>query len=115
MYKDPQCGCCGAYAAYLRQHGFKVKVVDADDLDFVKTMYAVPERLQSCHTMIVGGYVVEGHVPLDAVERLLAEKPKIKGISLPGMPMGSPGIDGDKTEPFTIYEIGLEPKVFMTE
>jgi hypothetical protein len=76
----------------------------------------VPEPLQGCHTLLIDGYVVEGHVPVAAVKRLLAERPAIRGISLPGMPAGSPGMNGEKTEPFTVYEIGDgAPKVFARE
>ena len=75
----------------------------------------VPEKLAGCHTMLIGGYVVEGHVPVGAINKLLAERPVIRGISLPGMPEGSPGMTGTKTEPFTIYEISDETKVYAVE
>jgi hypothetical protein len=106
MYKNPQCGCCENYAKYLRQNGFKVTV---------KETHNVPEKLSGCHTMLVGGYVVEGHVPVGAINKLLKERPDIKGISLPGMPEGSPGMTGEKAEPFTIYEVSDEAKVFAVE
>jgi hypothetical protein len=107
LYKSPQCTCCEAYADYLRDNGFKVAV---------KPTHGVPEPLDGCHTMLVDDYVVEGHVPLKSLNRLLTERPEIKGISLPGMPMGSPGMSGTKTEPFTIYEIsGGAPKVYAIE
>ena len=116
LYKDPQCGCCEGYAAYLRDHGFKVKVVDTHDLPLIKQEHGVPTELEGCHSTIVDGYVVEGHVPVGTLNRLLTEKPNIKGISLPGMPQGSPGMYGTKTGPFTIYEIGSDTsKVYATE
>ena len=116
LYKDPQCGCCETYADYLRENGFEVTVKPTHDLPLLHRQYGVPEPLVGCHTTLVDGYVVEGHVPIGAVLRMLAERPAIKGISLPGMPAGSPGMVGEKTGPFTIYEIGEgEPKVYAVE
>lgn len=116
MYKDPQCGCCESYADYLSQHGFKVKVVNTSDMDVMKLRYGVPDFLQSCHTMTVGGYVVEGHVPLAAIDRLLTEKPDIAGIAFPGMPQGAPGMSGVKEEPFSVFTISNEaPELFYSE
>jgi len=116
VYRDPACGCCASYADYLRKNGFKVDVVETANMAAVKAKYGVPPQLSSCHTTIIDGYVVEGHVPVLAVKRLLAEKPSIKGIALPGMPMGSPGMSGEKEAPFVIYEIMDGPaKVFSTE
>jgi hypothetical protein len=109
LYKNPQCGCCEEYAKYLRQHGFEVDVVATHDLDGIKRDNGVPEALGGCHTTLVGGYVVEGHVPVDTLKRLLRERPDIRGISLPGMPLGSPGMTGTKQEPFKIYEIAMKP------
>jgi hypothetical protein len=116
VYKDPACGCCHEYVAYLRQNGFDVAVVDTDDLAAIKQQSGVPPALEGCHSTLVGGYVVEGHVPIDAVRRLLQDRPHIRGISLPGMPEGSPGMSGGKAGPFVIYEIsdGV-PKVYATE
>jgi hypothetical protein len=116
MYKNPQCGCCEEYAKYLRQNGFNVTVKPTHNMSLISRQNGVPEKLAGCHTMLIGGYVVEGHVPVSAVNKLLTERPNIKGISLPGMPEGSPGMTGKKTEPFTIYEISDgEPKVFAVE
>jgi hypothetical protein len=121
VYKDPNCGCCHEYVGYLRQNGFEVEVVDTGDLMSIKQQAGVPAELQGCHSTLVGGYVVEGHVPADIVKRLLQEKPSVHGISLPGMPLGSPGMDGEKEGPFVIYEIpnadagGGAPKVYATE
>ena len=116
LYKNPQCGCCEAYADYLRESGFAVTVEATHDLPLIKRRFGVPGALEGCHTTLVGGYVVEGHVPVTTLLRLLAEQPDIKGISLPGMPMGSPGMSGEQSEPFTIYEIGDRPdKVYTVE
>ena len=92
--KDPNCGCCGKWAAHMREHGFKVKEVATTQMGQVKGEAGVPQALGSCHTARVGGYVVEGHVPAADVRRMLTEKPAIAGISAPGMPMGSPGMEG---------------------
>ncbi|MBP8923343.1 MAG: DUF411 domain-containing protein [Thauera sp.] len=94
MYKDPNCGCCGKWAEHMREHGFKVKEVATTQMGQVKGEAGVPQALGSCHTARVGGYVVEGHVPAADVRRMLTEKPAIAGISAPGMPMGSPGMEG---------------------
>jgi hypothetical protein len=121
VYKDPNCGCCHEYVGYLRQNGFDVEVVDTGDMMSIKQQAGVPGELEGCHSTMVGGYVVEGHVPADIVKRLLQEKPSIRGVSLPGMPLGSPGMDGEKEGPFVVYEIpnadaaGGAPKVYATE
>ena len=116
LYKNPQCGCCEEYADYLRDNGFEVTVKATHDLSLIRREAGVPERLEGCHTTMVGSYVVEGHVPVRTLDRLLAERPAIKGISLPGMPQGSPGMTGRKTAPFTIYEIADgAPKVYGVE
>jgi len=115
MYKTPGCGCCEDYAKYLRQHGFIVTVKPTPNLTQVSRQNGVPEKLAGCHTTMIGGYFVEGHVPVSTINKLLSERPKIKGISLPGMPEGSPGMTGRKTEPFTIYEISEDAKVFAVE
>lgn len=105
LYKDPQCGCCEGYADYLRGNGFEVSIVPTHDLPLLDEKYGIATALSPCHISIIGGYVVGGHVPIEIVNRLLAERPQITGITLPGMPQGSPGMSGRKTEPFTIYEI----------
>lgn len=104
LFKNPECGCCEGYAAFLRANGYAVTVKPMDDLTAIKRYLGVPEKLESCHTMLIDGYAVEGHVPLNAVNRLLAERPPIKGIALPGMPLGSPGMNGRQEEPFVVYE-----------
>jgi hypothetical protein len=116
MFKNPDCGCCEDYAKILRANGFDVTVKAVDDAHSLKRFLGVPHALESCHSLLVDGYVVEGHVPLGMVDRLLKERPAIRGIALPGMPLGSPGMDGRKTEPFVVYEISQgRPKVFAVE
>jgi hypothetical protein len=116
LYKNPQCSCCDEYAKYLRKNGIDVTVKPTHNMSLISRQNGVPEKLAGCHTMLIGGYVVEGHVPVAAINKLLAERPNLKGISLPGMPEGSPGMTGPKTAPFTIYEISDgEPKVFAVE
>lgn len=117
IYKSPSCGCCGQYAAYLEEEGYGVQVEGVADMSAIKQAYGVPYELESCHTMEIAGYVVEGHVPDAAVQKLLADKPDIKGIGMAGMPSGSPGMPGPKTADFVIYEItheGAKGNVFMT-
>ena len=94
MYKDPNCGCCGKWAAHMRAQGFVVNEIATRSIADVKREAGVPQALGSCHTAKVGGYVVEGHVPAADVRRLLAERPPIAGIAAPGMPQGSPGMEG---------------------
>lgn len=94
VYKDPNCGCCGKWADHLRENGFQVREVATRDMALVKSEAGVPRALGSCHTALVGGYVVEGHVPASDVRRLLTEKPQLVGVSAPGMPLGSPGMEG---------------------
>ena len=93
VYKNPQCGCCNNWVEHLRKEGFTVTANDVDDLSAIKSKLGVPASLGSCHTAIVGTYVVEGHVPAADIRKLLAEKPKVAGIAVPGMPMGSPGME----------------------
>jgi hypothetical protein len=118
LYKDPQCGCCEGYAAYLRQNGFAVEVEPINDLAEISRKAGVPSELQGCHTMFVDGYVVDGHVPIKTIRKLLSERPAIAGITLPGMPTGSPGMTGQKTAPFKIYAVyknGTSPTVYAVE
>ena len=103
--KSPSCGCCNGYIAALESDGFQVKSVNMDDLTAIKNKYNIPTEMQSCHTTIIGRYFIEGHVPLDAVKKLLQEQPDIDGIALPGMPIGTPGMPGPKESPFVIYQI----------
>ena len=116
LFKNPQCGCCDAYAEYLEQNGYDVTLENTADMQSVKQQAGVPAQLEGCHTMLVDGYVVEGLVPVATLTRLLREQPEIKGVSLPGMPVGAPGMPGPKAEPFKIYVISdSEPEVFAIE
>lgn len=105
VYRDPSCGCCEAWAGIARSAGYQVNVVDHPDMPAIKKQHSVPDELLSCHTTIIGGYAVEGHVPLADVQRLLNDKPTgIRGIAVAGMPLGSPGMevpDGTK-QPFQV-------------
>ncbi|MBI2242159.1 MAG: DUF411 domain-containing protein [Magnetospirillum gryphiswaldense] len=105
MFKDPNCGCCQGWADYMKDAGWQTKVIATEDIDKIKRQFGVPARMESCHTAIIDGYVVEGHVPLAAVEKLLKDRPKATGLAAPGMPQGSPGMSGEK-EPFVVYLFG---------
>lgn len=106
VQKTPTCGCCGAWAALASEHGYRVEVEDVADYEQMKAEAAVPEDLWSCHTATIAGYVVEGHVPFDALEKLLEERPDIDGISGPGMPAGSPGMGSDPAASFDVIAYG---------
>jgi hypothetical protein len=115
LYKNPSCTCCEGYARYLEQNGFKVDVKPTNDLAEISRKAGVPEDLEGCHTSFVGNYVVDGHVPVKSIRKLLDEKPAIAGITLPGMPSGSPGMFGEKTGPLTVFAVsrdGTPPRVF---
>jgi len=94
VHKTPACGCCANYITYLKRKGFEVEVQNHDDLTAIKEQHGVPGGLESCHTTVIGDYVSEGHVPVESILSMLAEKPEIAGIALPGMPAGSPGMGG---------------------
>ncbi len=102
VYKSPWCGCCGEWIEHMRANGFAVTVHEVEDVAPFKARYGVPAALESCHTASVDGYVIEGHVPADLVERLLAERPPVRGLSAPGMPAGSPGMESAGREPYDI-------------
>ena len=102
VYKSPTCGCCSKWADHLRSHGFQVRVTDTETVDQLKTKYGVPRQARSCHTALVGGYVIEGHVPAADVQRLLKDRPAVVGIAVPGMPIGSPGMEGGSKEAYEV-------------
>lgn len=102
VYKDANCGCCKKWIAHLEANGFSVKAHDVTDLLASKTANKVPPKLYACHTAKVGGYVIEGHVPAADIKRLLAEQPKVHGIAVPGMPAGSPGMEGAYRERYEV-------------
>ena len=106
IHKSLTCGCCSTYASYVDgKVSPKVNTLDTKGSDEIKIKYGIPSELQSCHTTLIGDYFIEGHMPLEAVEKLLKEKPNIKGIALPGMPSGSPGMPGPKSGEFIIYAV----------
>lgn len=109
LYKNPNCGCCGEYAKYMERNGFDVEVIDTEELTAIKTERDVPEELFGCHTTLVGNYLFEGHVPVDIVNTVLEEKPFIRGLSVPGMPAGSPGMGGTKRGPIDVYALNFAP------
>lgn len=111
VYKTETCGCCDVYAKYMKRKGVNVKVIDLPDLIEIKEKLGVPMDLQTCHTSVVGGYFIEGHIPIEIIEKLLLEKPYIKGIALPGMPSGSPGMPGTKNSDWKIYSVGNDGEV----
>lgn len=102
VYKSPTCGCCSGWVEHMRAAGFTVEAHDVDDIMAVKTDHGVPDPVVTCHTAIIDGYVVEGHVPAQAVKRMLADRPDIAGIAVPGMPVGSPGMEGPNPQPYQV-------------
>jgi hypothetical protein len=105
VYKSPTCGCCSAWVDHMRENGFEVEPVDLPvyaELSAQKAEQGVPPELESCHTAVVEGYVIEGHVPAEVVSRLLRERPDIKGLAVPGMPVGSPGMEGPNPQPYDV-------------
>jgi len=104
VFKDPTCGCCALWVEHLRKAGFAATVTDVDDMTAIKAKHRVPSQARSCHTALVGGYVVEGHVPAADVQRMLTQQPAIVGIAVPGMPIGSPGMEvaGMKPQPYDV-------------
>lgn len=117
VFKDPNCGCCKQWVEHLRKHAFDVTAKDTSDLSGPKRDGRVPERLHSCHTAFVNGYVVEGHVPAADIQRMLKEKPKIAGIAVAGMPVGSPGMEvGDRKDRYDVIAFNRDgrTKVFAS-
>jgi hypothetical protein len=106
VWRDPGCGCCGLWVAHLRGNGFAAKVIDTSDMDSIKAERGVPAELASCHTAEIAGYIIEGHVPARAIRRLLDEKPAGRGLAVPGMPIGSPGMEGGRPEVYDVLLFG---------
>lgn len=115
VYQSRTCGCCKKWVSHLEDNGFKVKSELLNDVTDIKLKMNLPLKLASCHTAVVNGYIVEGHVPASAVKKLLSEKPSVRGISVPGMPMGSPGMEGSYKEAYDVIAFGMDgnEKVFM--
>lgn len=105
MYKSPSCGCCVGNSQILNADGFDVEVIPTEDMKSIKAKYNIPRDMESCHTSIIGGYFVEGHIPTEIINKLLEEQPYIDGIALPNMPAGSPGMPGTKSYEWTIYAL----------
>ena len=106
VWKDPNCGCCGAWVEHLRRNGFVATVDEIADLQSIKAQRRVPAELASCHTAEIAGYTIEGHVPAQAILRLLAERPVARGLAVPGMPIGSPGMEGGRPEVYDVVLFG---------
>ena len=102
VHRDPNCGCCLGWVQHLQKAGFPTRVLETRDVYAVKTRLGVPDDLAACHTAEVAGYVIEGHVPAIALKRFLAEKPNATGLAVPGMPIGSPGMEGGKPEAYEV-------------
>lgn len=103
VYKSATCGCCNDWIKHLEANGFAVKAHNVRNLDQIKREYGVSPRLGACHTARIGDYVIEGHVPAQDIKRLLAEKPAVAGLAVPGMPLGSPGMEGPRKDPYKVY------------
>ena len=120
VYKSPTCGCCNAWVDHMREAGFTVNAINTNDVDAIKQQHGVTRDLGSCHTALVGGYVLEGHVPAREVKRLLAERPKAVGLTVPGMKVGSPGMDGPeyggRLQPYDVLLVGMDgaPSVYAS-
>ena len=115
VFKTPTCGCCKMWVDHLAANGFEVEAEDVSDLDAIKQMAGVPDHLRACHTGLVEGYTIEGHIPAEAVMKLLAERPKVKGLAAPGMPAGSPGMPSPMPERYDVIAFGTDhEQVFMS-
>ena len=109
LYKSLTCGCCDVYYSYFKNKGnSNMKTILNQDSNNIKEKYGIPKEMESCHTTVMGNYFIEGHMPIEAIEKLLNEKPDIAGIALPGMPMGSPGMVGDKEGDFVVYAVNKD-------
>lgn len=112
VYRDPDCGCCKDWIAHLRRHGFQVKDIESRDVEAVKRKHQLPAKVASCHTALINGYVIEGHVPADDIKRLLKTKPAIAGLAVPQMPKGAPGMEmGNQKDPFVVVAFDKTGKV----
>jgi len=102
VYKDPGCGCCRSWIEHLVKHGYRVDAKDTPDMTEIKRTLGVPEGVTACHTAVVNGYLIEGHVPAKDIARLLRDKPKVAGLAVPGMPAGSPGMEGSRPQHYQV-------------
>ncbi len=105
VYRSPSCSCCGKWMEHLRKNGFAIKEIQSEDMAPIKRQHGVTDELKSCHTALIGGYVVEGHVPAGDIKTLLEKKPAVTGLSVPGMPVGTPGMEmGDRHDPYAVVQ-----------
>jgi len=116
VYKDPSCGCCKSWIEHLIKHGYQVDAKDTPQMTEIKRSLGVPDGLSACHTAVVNGYLIEGHVPAADIARLLKEKPKVAGLAVPGMPMGSPGMEGPRKQHYQVlsFDKAGKTKVFAS-
>lgn len=116
IYRNPNCGCCDVYANYLKRNGFRVELIDALDAASIHEKFHVPEQLEGCHTAVIGKHVFEGLIPAEYVKRVVDENRPIRGLSVPGMPMGAPGMPGAAKGPIHVYYLdeSRTPRVFAT-
>ena len=110
VFKSPTCGCCTKWVEHMEKNGFHIESVDTQRMDIVKKQYGVPGNLQSCHTAIIGDYVIEGHVPAKEIDRLLKLKSPVRGLAVPGMPMGSPGMEGFRKDKYSVVSFDKDGK-----
>ena len=110
VYKSPTCGCCSKWVSHLEANGFTVEATDVNDINLIKSSFGIPPALASCHTAVVGDYLVEGHVPAEDIVQLLKQKPVIKGIAVPGMPIGSPGMEGSNPQAYDVISFDAQGK-----
>jgi hypothetical protein len=116
VYKDPDCGCCKSWIEHLIKHGYRVDAKDTPQMTEIKRTLGVPDGLSACHTAVVNGYLIEGHVPAADIARLLKEKPRVAGLAVPGMPMGSPGMEGTRSQHYQVlsFDKAGKTKVFAS-
>ena len=107
VYRSPSCGCCGSWIQHAQKHGFNIKDVKTEEMEAIKQKYNIPAELASCHTTIIDGYVMEGHIPVDDIKRFVMEKPELAGLTVPGMPIGTPGMEAKNIkQPFQVLAFG---------
>ena len=112
VYRSPSCGCCGVWVEHAKKHGFRIEELKTESMEALKQKYNVPSELASCHTTIIDGYVMEGHIPADDIKRFLASKPKLAGLAVPGMPLGTPGMEaGDMKQPFQLLAFSAQGQI----
>jgi hypothetical protein len=111
VYRSPTCSCCGKWIEHVKSNHFAVKDIVSSDMDAIKEKYGIPDKLASCHTAIVDGYVIEGHVPAADIQKLLTSKPNVVGLSAPGMPMGSPGMEMGGSQDYDVVSFDKDVKV----